>query len=140
MSDALFDEDQAEAQWPSRRNQIAQAQAEKRQRNGTQLDVLRAQKETVNVQPPESAEPEVPTAAASPSASQDEEDTDMLGEMFSAVPDPSPTVQAAPNDADSVNVTLRDFGKTSGVSPRKVLEEAVRSRYPTNHIFIESIC
>lgn len=74
-----------------------------------------------------------------PAASQDEEDMDLLGQMFSAVPDSPPKSETTPNGADSADVTLRDFGKASGLSPRKVLEEAVRARYGTNDLRFEYI-
>lgn len=138
-SDTLFDEDEAEEKWPARRNQIAQNQAEKRQRNGTQPQVPKEQKENNETQPQKSIEAEVPAAEAPPVASEDDEDMDLLGEMFSAVPDSPSKLETTPNGAGSADVTIRDFGKASGVSPRKVLEEAVRSRYATNDLRFEHI-
>ncbi|RAR03117.1 atp-dependent rna helicase a [Stemphylium lycopersici] len=127
-SDALFDEDLAEAQWPAIRNQIAQNQAEKRQKNGAQDHSTKAQNEDSSIDSPLSTTTDTPLAAASPSASPDEEDADLLGGMFSAVADPTPAPEANPNGASTTDVAIRDFGKVSGISPRKVLEEAVRSR------------
>lgn len=128
-SDTLFDEDEAEAQWPARRNQIAQNQAEKRKQNVIQTQVPQGQKNDSSIQPAKSTETETPRATDSPNATEDEEDTDLLGEMFSAVPDPSPALEATSNGADPVHTAIRDFGKASGMSPRKVLDEFVRSRY-----------
>ena len=68
-----------------------------------------------------------PVPAASPSERDGEEDADLLGGMF-AVPDATSAPEATSNGTDSDNIALRDFGKMSGVSPRKVLEEAMRSR------------
>ncbi|RMZ69396.1 hypothetical protein GMOD_00006195 [Pyrenophora seminiperda CCB06] len=129
-SDALFDEYQAEAQWPAKRNQIAQSQAEKRQQNGTQPVIAQSQLEDAIVDPPVTDESEAPFPAPSKSANEGEEELDLLGGMFSAVPDAEPTPEASNDGATTDNVVLRDFGKSSGMSPRKVLEEAVRSRDP----------
>ncbi|KAI4906415.1 hypothetical protein J4E90_010634 [Alternaria incomplexa] len=128
-SDALFDEDQAEAQWPAKRNQIAQSQAEKRQRQDAQPSDSPVQTIDTSLDIPVSAKAEV-TAASSkpPSEHEGEEDADLLGGMFSAVPDATPAPESTSNGSSADNITLRDFGKMSGMSPRKVLEEAVRSR------------
>jgi len=127
-SDALFDEYQAEAQWPAKRNQIAQSQAEKRQQTENQPGVAQAQQEEAVIDPPVSDVAEVPRPPAPQNTDEDEEDLDLLGAMFSAVPEPAPATATTDNAATTGNVILRDFGKSSGMSPRKVLEEAVRSR------------
>ncbi|CAN9374166.1 unnamed protein product [Alternaria alternata] len=127
-SDPLFDEYQAEAQWPAKRNQIAQSQAEKRQQNGSQSSNPRVQDNDTTLDLSVSAKVEAsPVPAASPSERDGEEDADLLGGMF-AVPDATSAPEATSNGTDSDNIALRDFGKMSGVSPRKVLEEAMRSR------------
>lgn len=81
------------------------------------------------MQPASSTATEAPSMAASPSTAEDEEDADLLGGMFSAIPDSSPALEPTSNGADTVHVAIRDFGKAGGMSPRKLLEEVVRSRY-----------
>ncbi|KAI4941580.1 hypothetical protein J4E91_010611 [Alternaria rosae] len=128
-SDALFDEDQAEAQWPVKRNQIAQSQAEKRQRQNAQLNGSRVQDQDASLDVPASAKAEAAFTSSKPSSEHgEEEDADLLGGMFSAVPDATSAPESTVNGASTDNIALRDFGKMSGMSPRKVLEEAVRSR------------
>lgn len=129
-ADALFDEYQAEAQWPAKRNQIAQMQAEKRLQNGAKPVMAQNQEEDAVVDTPVKEVAEVPPLPASRSENEGEDDADLLGGMFSAVPDatPTPTPKTRDGGATTANVVLRDFGKSSGMSPRKVLEEAVRSR------------
>ncbi|KAI4638904.1 hypothetical protein J4E93_009654 [Alternaria ventricosa] len=128
-SDALFDEDQAEAQWPAKRNQIAQSQAEKRERQDAQSSDSPTQTKDTSLDIPVSAKAEATVASSKPpSEHEGEEDADLLGGMFSAVPDATPAPESTSNGSSTDNVTLRDFGKMSGMSPRKVLEEAVRSR------------
>jgi ATP-dependent RNA helicase DHX29 len=128
-SDPLFDEYAAEAQWPAQRNQIAQSQAEKRQQTDTETkDPELKGKEDKRDESPVVKEAESTPAAVSESTNGDEDDTDLLGGMFSAIPDQAPITASAANTSSAENVVLRNFGKVSGVSPRKVLEEAVRSR------------
>jgi ATP-dependent RNA helicase DHX29 len=125
-SDALFDEREAEAQWPAKRNQIAQEQATQRQEqdhqhtNSDQEGAPTAQVPVVKPKP-DSLQPAVESDEA-------EEEFDILGGMFSAVPNEPEPRQAESEDAGSENVILRDFGKSSGLTPRRLLEEAVRSR------------
>ena len=126
-SDALFDAYEAEAQWPARRNHIAQRQAEKRLQKETQHAPVKAWQDVPDV-PVVSTELEPVLAANAVDAIESEDETDLLGDMFSAIPNEVPIQQAAPDNADTEGVVLRDFGKVSGVNPRKVLEEAVRSR------------
>lgn len=58
----------------------------------------------------------------------DDEEPDILGGMFSAIPDQTDSNQSESATGLSENVTLRDFGKSSGLTPRRLLEETVRSR------------
>jgi ATP-dependent RNA helicase DHX29 len=126
-SDPLFDEYEAEAQWPARRNQIAQDRATRRQEQSDQPEA-----------PQDEDEPKVAVEAVAPKSgpattvnapNDNEDEVDLLGGMFSAVPDVLEPRQAESDTAVSENVTLRDFGKFSGLTPRRLLEEAVRSRY-----------
>jgi ATP-dependent RNA helicase DHX29 len=107
-SDALFDVETAEAQWPAQRNILAQNKAAQRRDQLTVTDS------------------DVPEA----SPALDEDDADLLGDMFSAIPEgvvPSNNV----NEKAPDNIILRDFGKQSGLVPRKLLEEVIRSRFVT---------
>jgi ATP-dependent RNA helicase DHX29 len=122
-SDALFDEIEAGAQWPAKRAEIARNKAAERQQQPAG---------TAN---PSNAEPVSPAPRKTPawkkaiqaSDSEDKSDDEdaLLGEMFSAVPDSAPTA-SEPSTSD---VVLKDFGKQTGVPPRRVLEEALRARY-----------
>jgi ATP-dependent RNA helicase DHX29 len=128
-SDTLFDEYEAELQWPAKRNQIAQEKATKRL------------EQTVHAPNPNEEEAEAVTASEGPNMrksatstpvvgpGETEDETDLLGGMFSAVPDILEPGKAEDESTVSQNVTLRDFGKSSGLTPRRLLEEAVRSRF-----------
>lgn len=128
-SDTLFDEVEAEALWPIKRNEIAQMKAAQRlEQSATPVS---PERQNGTAPAPhcalgKAAEPVAPQEADNVSSQGD--DSALLGDMFSAIPDDvAPT-----NTADGTkleNITLRDFGKQSGLSPRRVLEETVRARY-----------
>lgn len=125
-SDALFDEREAEAQWPAKRNQIAQDLATKRQSKESPPVEQNGGGQLQGPSKPPSAAPSISDSTADTEKSEDE--ADLLGGMFTAVPS-EPSVGVTEGDgAASENITLRDFGKSSGLTPRRLLEEAVRSR------------
>lgn len=64
---------------------------------------------------------------------QNEDDEDQaLADLFSALPtnevDANGKTNTVVNNSDGTKVTIRDFGKFTGVTPMRVLEEACRSR------------
>ncbi|KAL6704151.1 hypothetical protein ACN47E_008711 [Coniothyrium glycines] len=130
-SDVLFDEDAAEAQWPTERNRIAQKQAAKRSQLQSTSVPVEGQDALPNLKviPSDNTDaPPMSNANLGVVHTDSEDEPDMLGDMFTTVSDkPTPRLPTAKTD-DKENVILRDFGKASGVSPRKVLEETVRSR------------
>ena len=128
-ADALFDDREAEAQWPAKRNEIAQIQAAKRQLEPVQARGPETPKDdaTPAIAP---LKEEIKPAVNGGDADDIMAEADMLGDMFSAIPD-EPVPSDAPAEAtETGNITLRDFGKQGGVTPRRCLEEAVRSRDP----------
>ncbi|KAH7080748.1 ATP-dependent RNA helicase A [Paraphoma chrysanthemicola] len=126
-SDALFDEYDAETRWPAIRNQIAQRKASRRQEQGVDVvkDVQR-QEAAASVAP--AAERRRLSSAVDQTGSGDEDD--ILGGMFSAIPDDPKPPEATDTAVSADSITLRDFGKSSGLTPRRLLEETVRSRDP----------
>lgn len=62
----------------------------------------------------------------------DEEQDQLLSDLFSALPtnevDAEGKSNTVVNNADGTKITIRDFGKWTGISPMRVLEEASRSR------------
>ncbi|TGJ82383.1 hypothetical protein E0Z10_g6396 [Xylaria hypoxylon] len=62
----------------------------------------------------------------------DSSEDEALSDLFASLPvqetDATGKTTTVINGADGVKVTIRDFGKWSGVSPTRVLEEACRSR------------
>ncbi|KAK7180896.1 hypothetical protein DPSP01_000632 [Paraphaeosphaeria sporulosa] len=126
-SDALFDDIEAEALWPNKRAELTLKMAAERQQPtvpkipklpGVASGVSTPRKVPAWKKPEQDARSENGT----------EDDDISLGDMFSAIPDEaSKSDQVKTSDAGD-GVTLRDFGKQSGISPRRVLEEAVRAR------------
>ncbi|KAF2711370.1 hypothetical protein K504DRAFT_218300 [Pleomassaria siparia CBS 279.74] len=132
-SDALFDRDVAEAQWPAKRTQIAQTKAASRlQAQTTSQPEEKVEKKPVQsrVAPVSVNEPEESSGTEVSDTLFGDDDSGLLADMFSAIPDSVATTSTTNGDANSNNVVLRDFGKQSGLAPRRLLEEAVRSRDP----------
>lgn len=138
QSDTLFDDHDAEAQWPAKRNEIAQKQAAKRQQGVTQAKAPETPREDMTAvisSPKEEAQPVTNGGAADDIMAE----ADMLGDMFSAIPD-EPTSDDVPAEStETGSIVLRDFGKQGGVTPRRCLEEAVRSRDPGARIAYKMI-
>jgi ATP-dependent RNA helicase DHX29 len=122
-SDALFDEQEAEALWPEKRNEIAQMKATQR------ISAPTLPKEE-NVGSKQESTKAVAMKQPDPSAADasSDEDSEMLGDMFSAIPDNVTSTDIKDKNETSEKIALRDFGKQTGMSPRRVLEEAVRAR------------
>jgi ATP-dependent RNA helicase DHX29 len=126
-SDALFDRDNAEAQWPAKRSQIAQTKAASRQQAPTE-DQPEQKPEKSSVAHVTQKGREEETALQDFDAVIGDDDSGLLVDMFSAIPDQIASSNVISVDATSDSVVLRDFGKQSGLAPRRLLEEAVRAR------------
>lgn len=122
-SDVLFDEYEASLRWMIVRNQYAQESAERRKydldkRNN--VDSAAAVKSS-------------PRDALVDGKGDEDEQFDMMGDLFSSLPDiiSDPATGASSlvgRDVVGHTITIRDFGKWSGYSPRRVLEEACKAR------------
>ena len=129
-SDALFDQRAADLQWTPMRNEIAQQTA-----LDNRLKALPVTPTAENDRPESIARTSPdkhPTSRVpefGPFAEPDEapEASEFLGGMFSTVEVHAATANAELED-QSNHVRLRDFGKMSGMHPRRVLEDACRSR------------
>jgi ATP-dependent RNA helicase DHX29 len=127
-SDALFDEREAEAQWPAKRNQIAQDKANRRQVDDDRILTPNKLEESSGASATLKLASQ-PDQTDLPVDSVDtDEEADILGGMFSAIPDQPDSNQHESATGLAENIKLRDFGKSSGLTPRRLLEEAVRSR------------
>ncbi|KAK6005188.1 hypothetical protein QM012_007967 [Aureobasidium pullulans] len=132
-SDVLFDKDLADMRWIEERNQILQNQSERKRFNlAGQIKEKKEADDTSSNTPRESATDDV-MAEAEAAAQQllDEmgEDDEMLGGMFGEATEGA-TDGATSGQADKVdsNLIVRNFGKITGINPRRTFEEACRSR------------
>jgi ATP-dependent RNA helicase DHX29 len=128
-SDYLFDSDSAGQKWATERVQIMREEPQTRGRGRT-----RNQEGPDNHVAAPNPEPKLPSALAisedSDSDSSDEEF--MLGDMFAVPNEGSGPMKPPGKDATSNSaVFLRDFGKYTGLNPRRVLEDACRARWVT---------
>lgn len=121
-SDLLFDEDKADSRWAEIRIDLAQEAAE-RKRLGIGHDGEQ-QKSTPNV-------PSGVNLAESNHGDDDAED--ILGGFFTSLPDTATdpdtglSIMSVASQEGS-DIEVRDFGKWTGLSPRRVLEEACKAR------------
>jgi ATP-dependent RNA helicase DHX29 len=123
-SDILFDQREADHTWLSRKAFIMRDLATPK------VDVLPLESMTeiksARSKVEQQAELEVPS---SPDATNDDSDMeDLLGGMFSATVEDKPPIASSSTDDGESPVWLRDFGKTPGMSPRRILEDACRAR------------
>ena len=131
--DVLFDKFVAEQQWRVRKTEV-----EKR---------LAMSRKEVKADPESSPAPEEPKSEPSDDQGINDEaeriaaeilaegadDGDDLGGLFDSLPqsevDPKTgQSQTVVNSSDGSKIVIRDFGKWTGVAPKRVLEEACRSR------------
>lgn len=130
--DILFDQYIANQQWEPLRIQLERDASAQRHAAETEAD----SKESPELDRTVDSDDEVSREAAKMGAAILEEGSDddaALADLFASLPvnevDPltgkSTTVV---NGSNGVKVTIRDFGKWTGVSPTRVLEEACRAR------------
>lgn len=122
-SDILFDQSEASAQWLATRNQLARDLAERKK---YQLDTaFHAQGSAVIKS--SSKNPDNTTA-------HDEDDNIfMFGDMFTDLSQQLTTLgvnsaSSMGENNDGKTVTIRDFGKWTGVNPRRIFENSCKSR------------
>ena len=111
-SDPLFDQDEADRQWTTIKIELLR-EAANRRRLGIHEEVKRPK-------PNES----------SSATDEDEEDGTMLGELFLSLPESTSNGDGSTVITNSVgtSIKVRDFGKWTGMSPRRILEETCRAR------------
>jgi ATP-dependent RNA helicase DHX29 len=121
-NDVLFDRIEAEYRWKEK------------------LDDLRREAAFFRENPPNvQSSPEEPEIKDQPGEKgtepktevppiDDEETTDFLGDMFQAE-EPVLETGVILEELNKAAITLRDFGKWTGLSPRRVLEDTCKARY-----------
>jgi ATP-dependent RNA helicase DHX29 len=119
--DALFDRREAALRWSSQKVDFMRASAE-RKKLGLQLREVSTSQDIM-----EKAEED--GLVNTHDGSEDADVENFMAGIFNALPgvaEPDPNTTENGNPQDSV--TIRDFGKLTGMSPRRVFEEACRAR------------
>ena len=118
-SDILFDRDEAEFQWVETQKLQAKEAAE---RKTLHLGDPILQENRLRRVPP--------LATGSVDADTDGADLelDMLADLFSSADTGLCATKSQATNLDEKVVTVRDFGKLSGLKPRRVLEDACKAR------------
>ncbi|KFA74491.1 hypothetical protein S40288_08510 [Stachybotrys chartarum IBT 40288] len=133
-SDVLFDKFDAEQQWRVKRIEIEQRLATGKKEALAKAEASSDQHE---VPDPEKTEQDDVNAEADRIAAEilaeDPDDDDDIAGLFASLPqnEVNPVTgeaQTVFNSADGSKIVVRDFGKWSGISPQRALEEACRSR------------
>lgn len=133
-SDVLFDKYEADQQWKVQRvdleRQLAAAKHDRQDQAGENLVVEREPASEKTDVGDISNEAERIAAEILAEVSDEEDD---IGGLFASLPQNEVDASTGEsrtvvNSADGNQVVIRDFGKSTGVSPRRALEEACRSR------------
>lgn len=131
--DVLFDKYVAEQQWRAKRITLEKEYSAAKKKAEEQKPKAAEEEDTSAPNGSDDVNEEAERIAAEILAGDSSDDDQALADLFSSLPvsevDPvtgkSSTVM---NGADGSKVTIRDFGKWTGVSPMRALEEACRSR------------
>ncbi|CAH0059275.1 unnamed protein product [Clonostachys solani] len=137
QNDVLFDKFLAEQQWKAQRIAlereiaVAKKQAKNDEKSESELGG-----NTGNPDPLDDVNEEAERIAAEILKESNEGEDDYLGDLFGSLPqhEVDPTTgktNTVITSADGAKIVIRDFGKWTGISPRRVLEEACRSRDPS---------
>ncbi|EEU44989.1 uncharacterized protein NECHADRAFT_41135 [Fusarium vanettenii 77-13-4] len=143
-SDVLFDKYEAEQLWKAQKinleKQLAAAKKEAEAQAETQMEAALTPDETAPEKTDEDEiNDEANRIAAEILAEANEDDDDDIGGLFASLPQNEVDASTGEsrtvvNSADGSKVVIRDFGKWTGVSPRRALEEACRSRDATARV------
>jgi ATP-dependent RNA helicase DHX29 len=136
-SDVLFDLREAEYQWSNVKIDLVRRAAE-RKKLQLQPDAA-AKSSQVHAKSSTNVNDEAEKIARELLAENDFSDgDDLLGGMFDALPG----VHQATNESgakDDTTILIRDFGKLTGMSPKRVLEEACKARDGRSRVVFKQI-
>ncbi|KAH7164260.1 P-loop containing nucleoside triphosphate hydrolase protein [Fusarium sp. MPI-SDFR-AT-0072] len=134
-NDVLFDKYEAEQRWKAQRIDLERRLAAEKQEYQAQSEVIPARADETPHEQVENDDinDEAERIAAEVLAEGHDEDEDDIGGLFASLPQNEVDASTGEsrtvvNSADGNRITIRDFGKWTGISPRRALEEACRSR------------
>lgn len=117
-NDVLFDRKEAEYLWREKLDDLRKEAA-----------IFRRSETDTEKEQVEQKEPE-PEPEAAPIL-EDGEAGGLLGDMFQTEEEPTLELGIITEELNKASIETRDFGKWTGLSPRRVLEEACKARYAT---------
>jgi len=132
--DILFDKYIADQQWEKQRIQLERDSAAQRHAtSGEAPERIPHPAEVLEDSDNDEVNREAARIAAEVLGDDDSDDDAAVAELFASLPvtevDPvTGKSNVVVNSSDGTKVTIRDFGKTTGMSPRRVLEEACKAR------------
>ncbi|KAM0343085.1 hypothetical protein ACHAPU_008833 [Fusarium lateritium] len=133
-SDVLFDKYEADVQWKTQRvdleRQFAAAKQESQDHNDANSA---AEEEPALEESGDEINKEAERVAAEILTETNDEDEDGISGLFASLPQNEVDASTGENrtvvnSADGKRIVIREFGKSTGISPRRALEEACRSR------------
>lgn len=142
--DVLFDRIAAEQQWKSKKisleKDLAAAKKQRAREAAAEVeaDDQKSQPPTkTDMTPDDEVNNEAERIAAEILAQSGDDDGDALADLFGNLPTnevdaTTGKTNTVVNGADGVKIVVRDFGKWTGVSPLRTLEEACRARSVPN--------
>ena len=119
-SDILFDRDEAEWQWVETQKSLAKEAAERKM-----LHLADPKRQGGKSR----SKPALTTGSVDTDADADDLVVDMLADLFLSTSTETCATNPQATNMDDKVVTVRDFGKLSGLKPRRVLEDACKARY-----------
>ena len=115
-TDILFDEGEAQQRWAEMQIDLAKEAAERRRLGmGNESGSTKQTTKTDGLKQAQNGE-------------KDEDAIDLLGDLFSSNSTPADGGEPDGGGIGNTPVMIRDFGKWTGMSPRRVFEEACKSR------------
>jgi ATP-dependent RNA helicase DHX29 len=132
--DVLFDKYIADQQWEKQRIQLEKdAAAQRNATSGRAPERIPHPAEVLEDSDNDEVSKEASRIAAEVLEDDGSDDDAAVAELFASLPvievDPiTGKSNVVVNSSDGTKVTIRDFGKTTGMSPRRVLEEACKAR------------
>lgn len=125
-SDALFDQYEADVQWADQRIGLAREAADRKRLQLAEHANSTHQAASQGAAGDAAAEAE--RLGQELLEESEDDDGDLLGGMFGALPGVEQSATGSTMQLDSTPVTLRDFGKMTGMNPKRILEETCKAR------------
>jgi ATP-dependent RNA helicase DHX29 len=138
--DVLFDNYYAEQQWKVKKIALEKDYAfALRQKNRQSEEAQKSTLQEVRTEAEDAVSKEAERIAAEIIAEEYEDDDNTIADLFASLPvaevdSTTGKTNTVIKNEDGTSTVIRDFGKWTGVSPVRALEEACRSRYELGHL------